>query len=80
MLRELKSECQHCKAKGFYAEATHVHHVQYVKKHPELALSKYYVYNDKEYRNLIPLCHECHEIAHDYRRKKVKRPLTEERW
>jgi 5-methylcytosine-specific restriction endonuclease McrA len=80
VLDEYKHECQHCKAKGFYTKANTVHHVQYVKKHPELALSKVYIYRGKEYRQLIPLCHNCHEITHGYRVAKKENPLTEERW
>jgi 5-methylcytosine-specific restriction endonuclease McrA len=80
VLDEYKHECQHCKAKGFYTKANTVHHVQYVKKHPELALSKTYIYMGKEYKNLIPLCHDCHEKAHGYRVNKNVKPLTVERW
>ena len=80
VLEEHKSECQHCKQKGFYKKADTVHHVQYVRKHPELALSKTYIYKGIEHKNLIPLCHDCHERTHDYRRKNIKKPLTEERW
>lgn len=80
ILKENKYECQRCKEKGFYTKATHVHHVQYVKNHPELVLSKTYVYQGKEYRNLVPLCHHCHEEVHDYRQKVKKKPLTKERW
>ena len=80
VLDEHKHECQHCKQKGFYKKADTVHHVQYVKKHPRLALSKTYIFQGKEYKNLIPLCHDCHEQVQDYRRKKKVIPLTEERW
>jgi 5-methylcytosine-specific restriction protein A len=80
VLAEHKYECQDCKARGFYTKANHVHHVQYVKKHPQLALSKTYMYQGKEYKNLIPLCHDCHEQRHEYRQKEKKKPLTEERW
>lgn len=80
VLGEYKYECQDCKAKGFYTKANHVHHVQYVIKHPRYALSKTYVFQGKEYKNLIPLCHDCHEIRHGYRLKDKKEPLTEERW
>jgi len=80
VLEEYKHECQHCKARGYYKKANTVHHVQYVRKHPELALSKTYIYNGKEYKQLIPLCHDCHERAHAYRVKNKKKPLTEERW
>lgn len=80
VLDEFKHECQHCKARGFYTKADTVHHVQYVKKHPRLALSKFYEFAGKVYRNLIPLCHDCHERVHEYRQKDKPKPLTEERW
>ena len=80
VLEEYKHECQDCKAKGFYTKANHVHHNQFVRKHPRLALSKTYTFKGKEYINLIPLCHDCHEIRHGYRQKEKKKPLTEERW
>lgn len=80
VLEECKHECQDCKAKGYYTEANHVHHIQYVRKHPRLALSKTYIFQGKEYINLIPLCHNCHEARHGYRQKEKKKPLTEERW
>ncbi|MCG8400641.1 MAG: HNH endonuclease [Firmicutes bacterium] len=80
VLKEHKYECQHCKQKGFYKKADTVHHVQYVKKHPALALSKTYIFQGKEYKNLIPLCHNCHEVVHSHRRKSIKKPLTVERW
>jgi len=80
VLLEFKYECQHCKVRGFYKRADTVHHVQYIRKHPRLALSKTYEFQGKERRNLIPLCHACHEIVHGYRKKKIEIPLTEERW
>ena len=81
VLREHKYECQDCKGRGFYRKADTVHHEQFIKKHPRLALSKTYIFNGKIYRQLTPLCHDCHERRHDYRRKKEeKKPLTEERW
>ncbi|KJF26066.1 HNH endonuclease [Clostridium aceticum] len=80
ILKDHKYECQKCKERGFYKKATHVHHVQYVKKHPRLALSKTYIFQGKEYKNLIPLCHNCHEEEHDHRQRKKKKLLTEERW
>jgi len=80
VLKEYKEfGCLDCKDKGFYKKADTVHHVQYVKNHPELALSKTYIFQGKEYQNLIPLCHDCHEARHGYRQKE-KKPLTEERW
>ena len=80
VLKEFKYECQDCKSKGFYKKADTVHHVQFVIKHPRLALSKFYEYAGKIYRNLIPLCHNCHELRHEYRQKDKPKPLTEERW
>lgn len=55
MLQDDKGECQDCKRDGTYTKATTVHHNQYVKKHPHLALEKYYEYNGKTYRNLVSL-------------------------
>ena len=72
VLVEYKHECQHCKDRGYYTKANTVHHVQYVRKHPGLALSKVYVFGGKEIRNLVPLCHNCHEIVHGYRKKKIE--------
>ena len=82
VLREHKYECQECKKRGFYTKANHVHHVQYVIKHPRLALSKTYIFQGKEYKNLIPVCKKCHEtVCHPERlRWNAKEPLTEERW
>lgn len=75
-----KGECQRCKEKGFYTKANTVHHVQYVRRHPRYALSRIYTFQGKEYKNLIPLCHDCHEEVHGYRQKEKKEPLTTERW
>ncbi len=82
VLAEYKDECQECKAKGFYVKANTVHHVQYVRKHPRYAMSKTYIFQGKEYKNLIPVCKECHEtVCHPERLKyKKKEPITEERW
>lgn len=79
-VEEHKNECQDCKGKGYYAKANTVHHQQYVRRHPRLALSKTYTFKGKEYINLVPLCHDCHEIRHGYRQKEKKEPLTVERW
>lgn len=82
VLDEDKNECQRCKERGVYKKANTVHHVNYVKLHPELALDKYYIdQNGEKKRNLVSLCHDCHEREHGYRIKcKMKKPLTEERW
>ena len=81
VLVEHKGECQDCKTKGFYKAANTVHHQQYVRNHPRLALSKTYTYQGKEYKQLVPLCHDSHEVRHGYRAKdKEEKLLTEERW
>lgn len=74
-----KFECQHCKAKGKYTKATTVHHVNHVKQHPELALSLWYEDREgKRRRNLVSLCHDCHEKEHSYRKKNEKNLFTAE--
>lgn len=75
-----KGECQLCKQRGIYTKATTVHHVNYVKKHPDKALNIWYTFRGKRKRNLISLCHDCHEEVHGYRKKKREKPLTEEKW
>ena len=82
VLDEDRHECQRCKERGKYTKANTVHHVKHVKAHPELALEKCYIDDAGEQRrNLISLCHDCHEREHGYRVKhKRKKPLTEERW
>lgn len=81
VLEEYKKDgCIDCKAKGFYTKASHVHHNQFVRKHPRLALSRTYTFKGKEYINLVTLCHDCHEARHGYRQKEKKEPLTVERW
>ena len=75
-----KYECQRCNEQGRYSRATTVHHVNYVKNHPELALEIYYMWQGKRKRNLLSLCHDCHEEIHGHRKKVKVEPLTEERW
>lgn len=73
-------ECQRCKAKKIYTKATTVHHVNYVKKHPDMALEIWYEWHGVRKRNLVSLCHDCHEAVHGYRKPEKKKTLTEERW
>lgn len=75
-------ECQRCKERGRYKKAVLVHHINHVKNRPDLALELYYQdEHGKTRRNLISLCHDCHEMEHGYRIKgKRKKMLTEERW
>jgi 5-methylcytosine-specific restriction endonuclease McrA len=76
-------ECQRCRTKYHrYRKATTVHHVNHFKDRPDLALEMYYrdpaTHEDK--RNLISLCHDCHEEVHGWRKNEGPEPLTVERW
>lgn len=75
------NECQVCKSKGKYTKANTVHHVKFLDRFPELALENYYEFAGEKYRNLISVCHDCHEEIHNHRKKKKpEKPLTEEKW
>lgn len=82
VLEEAHNECQYCVKKGIYTKAVHVHHVNEVRKRPDLALSKYYRdEHGKMKRNLVALCHNCHDIEHDRFKGQEPAPqLNEERW
>lgn len=67
VLIEQHYECQVCKEKGLYTPAVTVHHIKYLRLHPELALTK---------SNLKAVCDICHyEIHHQ-----PKIQLNIERW
>ena len=84
VLREQHYECQECKKKGKITKANTVHHVQFVRKHPELALSKYYTYKGKQYKNLIAVCPACHNKLHpekiENNNRNKNKFKNEERW
>lgn len=81
VLRDDKYECQVCKAKGKYTKGTTVHHTNYLLLHPELGLEKFYKDDDGvTKRNLVTLCHDHHEEIHQWVRKELPEPLTQERW
>lgn len=75
ILKRDNYECQHCKKKRLrkIVRATHVHHIQELKHHPDLALDD---------DNLISLCFDCHEEMHDRNANNRKQPkfVNEERW
>lgn len=80
-----RHECLRCRERHRrYRRADTVHHVNRFKDRPELALEVYYgdPAGHGKRRNLISLCHECHEEAHGYRRGEglEAEPLTAERW
>ena len=82
VLKEQKKECQCHKERGGYCKANHVHHINYVRIHPELALSKWYMDgNGIIKRNLIAVCQWCHlNVCHPERLRKAREPITVERW
>lgn len=82
VLKEQHRECQICKSNGRYKPADTVHHVQHVKRHPRLALSKTYTYKGKAYKNLIAICKACHNQVHTEKgfNKKNSTFTNEERW
>lgn len=86
VLRENYYECQECLKQGKYTTATMVHHVQEVRKRPDLALSKTYVDGRGEvHKQLVPLCIACHERVHDKlgdysRERSGPKFRNEERW
>lgn len=66
VMRDYSYECQRCMERGRYTRATMVHHVQELRKRPELALSKTYVdLKGVEHQQLMPLCQACHEAEHN---------------
>lgn len=79
VMREQHFECQLCKQRGRYEKGKIVHHVNYVKHKPELALSKYYIdKNGNQARNLIVVCDYCHNQIH--KTKHNKKFVNQERW
>lgn len=80
VMQEHHNECLWCKERGKVTKAETVHHIQFVKKYPALALSEYYVYRGRQYRNLVPLCHECHDKAHERMGYKKRKQFNQERW
>lgn len=83
VLDDLHNECQGCLKKGDYTRADCVHHVNEVRKRPDLALSKFYTDEEgKQQRQLIPLCNKCHNIAHKKleKHRENNRFSNKERW
>ena len=86
VLARYHGECQDCLAKSpaRYSPATCVHHEAHVDEHPGWALSETYTdTNGIEHVNLVPLCHECHDLRHGRwqgRTHDTTRDITQERW
>ena len=84
------NECQICKhVFKRYRKANTIHHVHHIDEYPELAFN---VWDEEGFRNLISLCHACHELVHPEKQLKFKiaaeeklklkkeSQLTDERW
>ena len=84
VLQYFHYECQECLKRGIYTRAVCVHHVNEVRHRPDLALSRYYTdHKGNTQPNLVPLCNQCHNIAHPekgYKNAKKERFINEERW
>lgn len=94
ILEENHHECYICKKQGRITRydidkdgnktlLSTVHHIQFLRKYPELALSRTYEWNGKTYPNLIPVCKSCHNKLHPdkyYKSKRKKEFRNEERW
>lgn len=64
ILRRDKYMCQRCKRYGRTTEAKEVHHIKHADEYPELA------YDNK---NLISLCHACHNHEHPEKAKNINK-------
>lgn len=88
IMKEQHYECQLCKAAGRYSKARIVHHVNYLRKRPDLAYSRTYVDVDgHEKPQLIALCFDCHEKIHErgayknnFSKNSAKKFVNEEKW
>ena len=79
VLNEQHHECQECLKKGILTHTNTVHHINFVKTRPDLALSKTYIdLKGQTKPQLIAVCEECHNKLH--KRFTKKEPLTEEWW
>lgn len=79
ILKKQHYECQICREQGIITRADTVHHVQYVRSHPELALSEFFYANGKRCRNLIAVCKSCHNKLHrekGYHRSRTIKVVT----
>ncbi len=79
VLREQHYECQECLKQGILTKAYTVHHINFVRNRPDLALSKTYIDDQgKQQIQLEAVCEDCHNKLHN--RFVKKPPLTEEWW
>lgn len=87
VMRDAHYECQRCLQKGIYKRAEMVHHINEVRKRPDLALTREFVdpITNEKIINLVALCNPCHERVHDRAGTALKlngkqKFSNEERW
>ena len=84
IMTEQHHECQLCKERGRHRRARLIHHVNELKKRPDLAYERYYTDEHGTIRrNLIALCQDCHEAQHPDRLQKktaAARFTNPEKW
>lgn len=88
VIRDAHNECQHCLKRGIYKRAEMVHHINEVRKRPDLALTREFVnpITGETIINLVALCNSCHELEHpdrfgNYRNQRgIQKFSNEERW
>lgn len=94
ILEENHNECAVCKERGIIKRydidekgnkhlIKTVHHVQFVRSHPKLALSRYYYHKGEKKENLIVVCKACHNSLHPEKSRRgtnTDRFVNEERW
>lgn len=64
ILRRDRYKCVRCARYGISRQATEVHHIKPVDEYPELAF---------EDRNLLSLCHACHNAQHPEKSTQMQR-------
>ena len=86
VLRETHNECYDCKQNGILTlgteeEPLEVHHINFVRVRPDLALSKFYIDEQGIKKpNLVALCHKCHDKRHERFGNSSNVYTNEERW
>jgi len=86
VIKDFHNECYDCKLKGIITNGTkkhplEVHHIKPLKLFPHLFLEETYIDEEgNEKRNLIPLCHKCHDIREGRFKENVTKFVNEERW
>ena len=88
VMKDAHYECQYCLKNGIYKRAEMVHHINEVRKRPDLALTRDFIdpITHEKIINLVALCNSCHEKEHpdrfgNYRIKRgIERFTNEEKW